>query len=169
MALAFIGLGSNLGDGRANLRAAWQRLAATPGITALRLSRPYATAPVEMESPHWFTNAAGALETRLDPGEVLAVLLAIEQALGRDRSQGRDRTVDLDLLLYDDQVLTTPELTLPHPEMSRRLFVLAPLEELAPDHRHPVSGQTIRQLRRQLAHSGQEIRQCHWEGNSDTP
>jgi len=169
MALAFIGLGSNLGDGRANLREAWKRLGATQGITVLGLSSPYETAPVGMESAHWFTNAVGALDTGLGPTELLAVLLAVERSLGRDRAKGQDRTVDLDLLFYDDLILNTPELVLPHPEIPGRLFVLTPLEELAPDHLHPLSGRTIRQLRRERNQSGQEIRKSNWQGSSDQP
>ena len=163
MALAFIGLGSNLGDGRTNLKEAWQRLGKTKGITPLALSSPYETAPVGMESTQWFTNAAGAIDTKTSPAELLAILLAIEKALGRDRSKGEDRTVDLDLLLYDDLEQSSEELEIPHPEMEQRLFVLAPLEELAPDHLHPRSGLTIRQLRRNLHDGDQQIRKGRWQ------
>lgn len=163
MSLAFIGLGSNLGDGRANLKEAWQRLGKTRGITPLGLSSPYQTAPVGMASKQWFTNAAGAIDTKLTPQELLAILLDIEQAMGRDRSKGEDRTVDLDLLLYDDLVLNSAQLEIPHPEIQHRLFVLAPLEELAPDHIHPQTELTIRQLRRNLADRDQQIRKGSWQ------
>ena len=163
MALAFIGLGSNLGDGRANLREAWQRLGRTPGVTTLALSSPYETAPVGMESAQWFTNTAGAVETTLPPAKLLAALLDIERSLGRDRSKGNDRTVDLDLLFYDDLVLHADELVLPHPEIQHRLFVLAPMEELAPDHRHPLQESTVRQLRRNLNADDQQIRKVRWQ------
>ena len=163
MALAFIGLGSNLGNGRTNLHEAWQRLGKTKGVTPLGLSSPYETAPVGMESEQWFTNAAGAIDTRLSAEELLATLLDIEHFLGRDRSKGCDRTVDLDLLLYDDLVLSTEHLAIPHPEMQNRLFVLAPLEELAPDHLHPLAERTIRQLRRQITDGEQQIRKGCWQ------
>ena len=163
MALAFIGLGSNLGDGRTNLKEAWRRLGKINGITTLGLSNPYETAPIGMDSEQWFTNAAGAIETRLSPEDLLAALLEIEQSLGRDRSKGCDRTVDLDLLLYDDLILTTDRLQIPHPEMQHRLFVLAPLEELAPDHLHPLAERTIRQLQRELAAGEQQIRKSSWQ------
>lgn len=167
MALAFIGLGSNLGDGRANLKEAWQRLGKQQGITPLALSSPYETAPVGMESAQWFTNAAGAIDTSLRPEDLLATLLDIERSLGRDRSKGSDRTVDLDLLLYDDLVQTTEQLTVPHPEIEHRLFVLAPLEELAPDHLHPLVQRTIRQLRRQISDGEQQIRKGQWQERTD--
>lgn len=163
MALAFIGLGSNLGDGRTNLKEAWQRLGKIMGITVLGLSSPYETAPVGMESKQWFTNAVGAIDTKHSPQELLATLLDIERAMGRDRSKGEDRTVDLDLLLYDDIVLLTEELVIPHPELKQRLFVLAPLEELAPDHLHPQAELTIRQLRRNLTDGEQQIRKGSWQ------
>ncbi len=163
MALAFIGLGSNLGDGRANLREAWRRLGRTTGVTTLALSSPYETAPVGMDSEKWFTNAAGAVETTLPPAEFLAALLDIERSLGRDRSKGCDRTVDLDLLFYDDLTLHAEGLELPHPEIPHRLFVLAPMEELAPDHRHPLLERTVRQLRRNLTVDDQQIRKVRWQ------
>jgi len=163
MALAFIGLGSNLGDGRANLQEAWRLLGKARGITTLALSSPYETAPVGMNSAQWFTNAVGAVDTSLPPTELLATLLDVERSLGRDRSKGEDRTVDLDLLFYDDLVLQTAELTIPHPEIPHRLFVLAPLEELAPDHLHPQQEHTVRQLRRQLVNENQQIRKVSWQ------
>ncbi len=163
MALAFIGLGSNLGDGRVNLKEAWQRLGKIKGITTLALASPYETAPVGMESSQWFINSAGAIDTSLSPPELLTILLNIEHAMGRDRSKGEDRTVDLDLLLYDDQVLRTAELEIPHPEMQHRLFVLAPLEELAPDHLHPLTELTIRQMHRKQTTSAQQIRKSCWQ------
>ncbi|MDH5298798.1 MAG: 2-amino-4-hydroxy-6-hydroxymethyldihydropteridine diphosphokinase [Desulfobulbaceae bacterium] len=163
MALAFIGLGSNLGDGRANLREAWRRLGKTAGVTPLTLSSPYLTAPVGMPSEQWFTNAVGAMETTLAPQPLLDLLLGIERAMGRDRSKGEDRIVDLDLLFYNDLVQNSATLVLPHPEFHRRLFVLAPLAELAPDHVDPRSGLGVRQMHRTLAaDTTQMIRRTAW-------
>lgn len=161
MALVFIGLGSNLGDGRANLREAWQRLGGVAELTPLTLSHPYRSAPLAMVSSHWFTNAVGVCESKLPPRELLARLLAIEAAMGRDRSQGRDRVIDLDILYYDDLVEQGPDLTLPHPEIENRLFVLAPLAELAPDHQHPLTGRSSREMLQRLA--GQTVERIAWE------
>ncbi|MFZ5774645.1 MAG: 2-amino-4-hydroxy-6-hydroxymethyldihydropteridine diphosphokinase [Thermodesulfobacteriota bacterium] len=141
-----IGLGSNLGDGCANLLAAWQRLGEVPGVTTRHLSSPYRSEPVGVATDHWFTNAVGEVVTSLPALALLDAMLAIETAMGRDRSLGHDRPVDLDLLDYDGQVLETPRLRLPHPELARRLFVLAPLGELDREWRHPVLGSTAQQL-----------------------
>ena len=147
---AFIGLGSNLGDGQDNLLAAWQRLGKVTGISLIRLSSPYRTAPVGLDTDHWFTNAAGEIATTLSPVELLAAMLAIETNLGRDRTLTQDRPVDLDLLYYGDLMINSPTLTVPHPRIAERLFVLAPLAELAPEHVHPLLGRTSLELCRQL-------------------
>ncbi len=139
---AFIGLGSNLGDGQANLIAAWQRLGHMAEITLHGLSSPYRTEPVGMDTEHWFTNAVGEIFTSLSPTELLAAMLAIETDLGRDRALTQDRPVDLDLLYYGDLMIQSKILTVPHPQIANRLFVLAPLAELAPKHVHPVLGRT---------------------------
>lgn len=138
----FLGLGSNLGDGQANLIAAWQRLGQMTEITLHRLSSPYRTEPVGMDTEHWFTNAVGEIFTSLSPTELLAALLAIETDLGRNRALTQDRPVDLDLLYYGDLMIQSKTLTVPHPQIANRLFVLAPLAELAPKHVHPVLGRT---------------------------
>jgi len=139
---AFIGLGSNLGDGQANLIGAWQRLGQVTGITLASLSSPYRTAPVGLDTEHWFTNAVGEILTSLSPVELLATMLAIEADLGRDRTLTRDRPVDLDLLYYGDLMIQSRTLIVPHPRLANRLFVLAPLAELAPEHVHPILGRT---------------------------
>jgi 2-amino-4-hydroxy-6-hydroxymethyldihydropteridine diphosphokinase len=172
MTLAFIGLGSNLGDGRLNLRLAWQRLGGYPGISTLALSSPYLTRPVVKAAwaraglplgEQWFTNAAGVLETSLAPLALLAAMQAVEIGLGRDRQNTVDRPVDLDLLYYDDLIIAEAPLQLPHPEIGKRLFVLAPLEELAPDRPHPITGLTTRQMRRALPDLGRDdIRRLSW-------
>ncbi len=107
-----------------------------------------------MESQHWFINAVGLLQTCLNPEALLKVLLQVEKKFGRTRSAAQsgyqDRTLDLDLLLFDDLVMRSPALTLPHPAMSERLFVLEPLTEVAPDLLHPILGKTIRGLLAEL-------------------
>ena len=155
MSLVFVGLGSNLGEGRENLQEAWCLIGAVPGVTSLSLSSPYRSSPVGVASDFWFTNAVGALDTTLFPSDFLRILLGIEASLGRDRSKGSDRTIDLDILYYDDLLFDSPELTIPHPEIARRLFVLFPLEEVAPDHVHPGNNMTSRAMCRHLLGSGQ--------------
>ncbi|MBU4034070.1 MAG: 2-amino-4-hydroxy-6-hydroxymethyldihydropteridine diphosphokinase [Proteobacteria bacterium] len=147
---AFIGLGSNLGDGQANLLDAWQRLGKVTGITLKKLSSPYRTEPVDMETEHWFTNAVGEITTALSPTELLSAMLAIETDLGRDRTLSMDRPVDLDLLFYGDMIIRSQTLTVPHPRVATRLFVLAPLADLAPEHLHPELGRTALELCREL-------------------
>ncbi len=164
MALAFIALGSNLGDGRSNLLRAWQGLKGG-GITPLALSSPYKTAPVGMTSESWFTNAVGMVETIKTPSSLLSALLELETRMGRDRARGLDRIIDLDFLYYNDLVCHETNLDLPHPEIENRLFVLAPLAELAPDHQHPVSGLSSRQMLRRLElhNHNQQIKKTTWK------
>ena len=165
---AFIGLGSNLGDGQANLIDAWQRLGETTGISLIRLSSPYRTEPVGLDTDHWFTNAVGEIATTLSPTELLAAMLAIEAELGRDRTLTRDRPVDLDLLYYGDLMIQSHTLTVPHPHIADRLFVLAPLAELAPEHVHPILGRTSLELCRELGdQAGVERQEWRARGSFD--
>jgi 2-amino-4-hydroxy-6-hydroxymethyldihydropteridine diphosphokinase len=166
---ACIGLGSNLGQSRQLLQDAWAVLAADPQIIVERLSSPYQTSPVGMESSHLFVNAAGLLTTSMEPEKLLTVLLAVEEQFGRIRSTGcaeyQDRTLDLDLLLYDALIQKSGALTLPHPLMHKRLFVLVPLAEIVPDEIHPNKGQSIAALLAGMKSSGSDctdIKQLHW-------
>jgi 2-amino-4-hydroxy-6-hydroxymethyldihydropteridine diphosphokinase len=163
MGLAFVGLGSNLGRGRENLLLAWKNLGKIKGLTCLALSSPYFTEPVGVATENWFTNAVGVLESRPTPEKLLDYLLDMEKILGRDRSRGIDRTIDLDLLFYDDLIISSPTLTLPHPEIADRLFVLAPLAEVAPDHVHPLLRQTSRQMLQRIAKSA-KVEKKSWPG-----
>ena len=147
MALAAIALGSNLGDRNATLTSATSALRGLGEVVAV--SGLYDTAPVGYADQPRFLNAAALLGTELQPVKLLHALLAIERAHGRDRSHGiakGPRTLDLDLLLYEDLVLMTEELTLPHPELHRRRFVLEPLAAIAPQLRHPALGNSIAEL-----------------------
>ena len=149
--ISAIALGSNLpshfGDRAANLHEALRQLETLGQVTAI--SSFHDTDPVGYEDQPRFLNAAALLETELPPLDLLHALLAIEHAMGRDRSTAPPkgpRIIDLDLLLYGDVILQTPELTLPHPAMHERRFVLAPLSEIAPKMQHPTLHQSIAEL-----------------------
>jgi 2-amino-4-hydroxy-6-hydroxymethyldihydropteridine diphosphokinase len=131
---AYIGLGSNLGEREATLRRALDLLQAEPGIDVVGVSSFRETEPVGVVDQPRFVNAAAALETDLAPRALLERLLAVEQTLGRVRYGPRfgPRTVDLDLLLYDDRVIAEPGLEVPHPRLHERRFALEPLLELDP-------------------------------------
>ncbi len=135
MALAYVGLGSNLGDRRALLEEAVRRLDGYADITVEAASTLRETDPVGVTEQPRFLNGVAALRTELAPRELLDRLLAVERTLGRDRSVGRwgPRTIDLDLLLHGDAVVDEPGLALPHPRLAERRFVLEPLHELAPE------------------------------------
>jgi len=140
MHLAYIGLGANLGDARAALEAALQAMAALPGTRLLRRSSLYRSAPIESSGPDYL-NAVAELRTGLAPLELLHALQGIERDHGRERPyRNAPRTLDLDLLLHGDLTLDTPELTLPHPRLHLRAFVLLPLAELAPQLQIPGQG-----------------------------
>lgn len=141
MSLAYIALGANLGDPAATVNAAFAALDRLPHSRLLAKSALYRTAPVGIADQPEFVNAAARLETTLAPEALLDALLDIEQAFGRVRAERNGpRTLDLDLLLYDELCLATPRLTLPHPRLHLRAFVLQPLAELAPDLALPGRG-----------------------------
>src|SRR5208337_3709957 len=154
---AFIGLGSNLGDREAYLETARRALTDGEGIFLIGVSSLYETEPVGYTEQGWFLNQVVEVATGLDPWELLRVLQGIEQDLGRQRLiRWGPRVVDLDLLLYGDIVLNSPELTVPHPRLYERSFVLAPLAEITPDHVHP-DGKTTQEHLQALG-AGQKIR-----------
>jgi 2-amino-4-hydroxy-6-hydroxymethyldihydropteridine diphosphokinase len=149
MAIACLGLGSNLGDRRAHLEAALAALRAHPAVRVLTASDLVETDPVGGPPGQGrFLNAAARIETDLAPRDLLALLKQIERDLGRAAGGLRwgPRPIDLDLLLYDDLRLETGDLTVPHPRLQERRFVLKPLAQVAPDARDPVTGLTVRAL-----------------------
>ena len=154
--LAAIALGSNLnsefGDREANLEEVVQRIGGLGEVRAV--SSFYDTKPVGFLEQPRFLNGALVLETELEPVELMRELLGVERAMGREREGAiakGPRVIDLDLLLYGDVVISTEELTLPHPEMQARRFVLEPLAEIAPEWVHPVLGVTVGTMLKRLS------------------
>ena len=152
----YLSLGSNVGDRAANLNTAIDCLRASGEVGAV--SSFYETEPVEFTAQPWFLNCAITVDTDKTPKELLAGILNIEQQMGRRRAQKKGpRIIDIDILLFGNSIVEDPGLTIPHPAMDKRRFVLQPLAEIAPNVRHPVFKQTIRELRDALP-PGQAVR-----------
>jgi 2-amino-4-hydroxy-6-hydroxymethyldihydropteridine diphosphokinase len=145
--IAYLGLGANLGNPSLQLAEALQRLQAAEEVEVTRVSTFYRNPPLGPEDQPWYVNAAARVRTRLGPEELLRLLQQVETALGRVRAERwGPRRLDLDLLLYNGEVILAPDLVVPHPEMHRRAFVLAPLAEIAPQAWHPVLHKTAGDL-----------------------
>ena len=148
MAIAYIGLGSNLGRKKANIRRTVKLLSKNKDIKILKISSLYETEPVGYVKQDWFVNACLKAETNLSPRQLLSVLKDIEKKLKKKKKFIRwgPRTIDLDILLYDNLRLKTKDLVIPHPEMHKRAFVLIPLMELEPNLVHPTKRKSILEL-----------------------
>ena len=143
---AYVALGSNLGDKEANLRRALE-LVQQRGVEVVKTSSFICTEPYGVTDQPQFLNGVCEVRTSLEPLELLQTLLEIEQEMGRVRLRHwGERNIDLDLLLYEDVVMDTPELILPHPDMQNRDFVLLPLAEIAPELVHPILQKSIEEL-----------------------
>jgi 2-amino-4-hydroxy-6-hydroxymethyldihydropteridine diphosphokinase len=144
---AWIGLGANLGDRGAALAQAVEALAALPATRLIKVSGLYASAPIDAGGPDYL-NAVAELATRLEPLALLDALQAIEQAAGRERPyRNAPRTLDLDLVLYGEQQIQSERLTVPHPRLTERAFVLLPLAEIAPERVTPAQCQAVQDQR----------------------
>jgi 2-amino-4-hydroxy-6-hydroxymethyldihydropteridine diphosphokinase len=154
--IVYLSLGSNVGGREAQLLGALARLGAVGRVVTV--SSFYETEPVEFTDQAWFLNCAAALETSLNPSQLINAILRIEEDMGRKRLQKKGpRSIDIDILLFGDKVVDSQELTIPHPAMQQRRFVLEPLAEIAAETRHPVVKKTIRELLNALP-AGQTVR-----------
>jgi 2-amino-4-hydroxy-6-hydroxymethyldihydropteridine diphosphokinase len=145
--IAYLSLGSNVGDREKNLRAAISRLGQNALGHVVSTSPFYETEPVEFTDQAWFLNAVVAFETDATPEQLMRSLLTTEQEMGRTRTQKKGpRTIDIDILLFGDAVIDSPDLTIPHLAMPERRFVLAPLAEIAPEAQHPVLKKTAQEM-----------------------
>jgi 2-amino-4-hydroxy-6-hydroxymethyldihydropteridine diphosphokinase len=156
--IVYLSLGSNLGDRTANLNAAIGRLNELGEVQAL--SSFYETEPVEYAAQPWFLNCAVKLDTEKMPKQLMRKLLDIEREMGRNRKQKPNkgpRNIDIDILLFGSSIMKTENLTIPHPALHERRFVLEPLAEIAAEARHPVFKRTVRDLRDALP-AGQAVK-----------
>ncbi|GAB5495927.1 MAG: 2-amino-4-hydroxy-6-hydroxymethyldihydropteridine diphosphokinase [Phycisphaerales bacterium] len=159
MTEAVVALGSNLGDRQSCIRESLARIEELPGTSVVRVSTLIETDPVGPIEQGTYLNGACLLETDLDAMQLLAELLTIERELGRERDTEQrwgPRTIDLDLLIFGDQVIDEPGLTVPHPRISERLFVLEPMNEIVPELIVPPGRLTVHQLYQKLTQTGEE-------------
>jgi 2-amino-4-hydroxy-6-hydroxymethyldihydropteridine diphosphokinase len=157
--VVFISVGSNLGDKKENCLKGISALTGSGRAMLLNVSRFYRTSPVDYADQDWFVNAFVKIGTTMSPLDLLDELVSIQRSMGRkaDTIRFGPRVLDLDILLYDDQVIRTPRLEIPHPRMHKRAFVLQPICDIDPTIVHPVLGQTAADLLRRLADDDQQV------------
>ena len=157
MAIAYLSLGSNLGDRAANLQMAIAKLKRLGEV--MKVSSVYETEPLELREQPWFLNCVVQLDTGLTPHQVLAGIQTIEQELGRQRTIPKGpRILDIDIVLFGDSVVSDSDLHIPHPAMHLRRFVLEPLSEISPEAVHPLKGKTARELLAELSEAEKKFR-----------
>lgn len=154
----YIGIGSNVGNREENCRVALTEIRELPGCIIAAASEWYLTRPVGVEDQEWYVNGVVALDTSDSARSLLGKLRAIEEKMGRVRKvRWEPRVIDLDILLFGDQIINAQDLTVPHPRMHERRFVLLPLTRLAPRLVHPALGSTVAELLEDLPEDGQEV------------
>lgn len=160
MKKVYIGIGSNLGDQRKNCIEAINRIEKIPECDMVGVSNLYRTEPVGIKNQAWFINGVVLISTDLSCGALLKRLLAIEEDMGRIRKSGKwePRVIDLDILLYGEDIINEEKLSVPHPYMHKRRFVLTPMLDLAPDLEHPLEGKSISELLRAVPEDGQVVK-----------
>ena len=158
----FISVGSNLGDPLDNCRKGIEALCDGNTVVLEACSPFYTTEPVDYLEQDWFVNAAIKIETRLSPADLLAAMQAVQRDFGRKQTSVRfgPRVLDLDIIFYGNTVVTSPDLTIPHPRAHKRRFVLQPICDIDPTIVHPVLGIDVKILLNQLVEEGQQIKPC---------
>ena len=160
MAIVYLSLGSNLGDRLGYVQQAASIIGMTQNIQIVTSSSFYETEPWQMDSKNWFVNAIIEVSTSLSPEELLIVIKRIEAQLGRERSENReytDRTIDIDILFYDDKLINTENLVIPHRFFHKRAFMLVPMLEIAQDFVHPLFHKTVSELYDELENPEQVV------------
>ena len=160
MKTVYIGIGSNLGDPFENCIRAVEAVGENPFCEIKALSPFYKTQPVGIEGENWFINAVVSVNTNLSPAELIEMLLDIEKEMGRTRSGVRweSRIIDLDVLLIGNEIINDKNLTVPHPRMHTRRFVMAPMTDIAPELIHPLQGKSMADILREIPLIEQEVR-----------
>jgi 2-amino-4-hydroxy-6-hydroxymethyldihydropteridine diphosphokinase len=159
MKTVYIGVGSNLGDSRKKCVEAIKKIGEIPGCTVIDSSPFYSTEPVGVEGHKWYVNSVISIMTNIHPLELIKKFLSIERDMGRKRDGGRwgSREIDLDILLYGEEIIKVDGLTVPHPLMHGRRFVMAPITDLAPDLIHPVLGKSMKDILMEIPEDEQMI------------